>query len=286
MTSLALCYGATEEQRLLVEQHVGRALHAWPAPRSPDYASVLVGFGQHAGTLAAAWTSFSEQARAAVRVVVLVGPTAPWAEQRCSCRQFFDGCAGLCGDDAHLPLGPLEPLRAVAEMARCTWTCGDWVGDDGKPEAPTVHTCTALATRLSAVYERATVAVCDVNHEKLTPWGGWDSDDVEPLRGPRLIITAHPEREACAGCGGKGERAFAPGHWIAVCDNCVDHKTGHGTGRALGSAEVARELSGDASAREDIWQRTDGGLTTTHYPSRVAHDEHALQAALGLVVSA
>ena len=248
-----------------------------------DSPSILLGVG--AAGCAALARRVEQDGLEGVVAVVLVDPGAPWAE-----RERCGGCApdGTCdGAGSILPLGPLEPLRAVADRARIAWTCGDWLGDNGKPEAPKKRECTKPATRWSIVYENATVAVYDTNHEDLAPWMGWESgENVQPLDEVRLVIACHPEPAACAACNGDGSRGTIS--WGAYgqatnrrCDACS------GTGRALGPAEVAAAICQANILPEHECARTDyvyNGLVSLFYPEKARHDREAFGAALRRVL--
>ena len=159
--------------------------------------------------------------------VGLVGVTAPWAERIEVAEKF-----GF-GEIDFLPLGPLEPLREVAERARldCPQPC------------PYGANCEVCAGR--------------------------------PITSLCFVIAAAPDDGVCAECGGSGEIVISDsvdGFW-----NCVACS---GTGKALSSADVARELSGDTCVRLDVWQVTHGGVTISHYPTRAALAEHGLRAVI------
>jgi hypothetical protein len=192
---------------------------------------------------------------APVRAVVLVGPTAPWAERvNCSnCNPTLRvvgppwpekvehtaiiPCDQCDGSGRRRALGPMEPLRAWAEMAR-----------DGAMRTKTVE------------------------------GGAITSEHHYPLR---LIVTAHPEPAPCATCGGSGSRRFN-GHWGRPCPVCS------GTGRALGPAEVARELIGVERSNtcdvDSVWRERGRGTTALVYATREAHDREAVRTALSEVL--
>lgn len=94
----------------------------------------------------------------------------------------------------------------------------------------------------------------------------------------RFVVACAPDDGVCAECGGSGEIVISDsvdGFW-----NCVACS---GTGKALSSADVARELSGDTCVRLDVWQVTHGGVTISHYPTRADLDKHGLAATLKAV---
>jgi hypothetical protein len=183
-----------------------------------------------------------------VVAVVLVGPSTPWAERVPAMVGGMPpiGGGGQPRDETwtpryedRRPLGPLDPLRAVAERARldCSNPC---------PDANHCEVC-----------------------------GGHPRD---PLR---LIITAHPEAELCAACDGDGilfvDAPLRKDRTFKDCPVCTT------TGRALGSAEIARELVTFTYRETGVWLG-EGGVSIIEYDTRAAHDSHALAAALGLAV--
>jgi hypothetical protein len=196
----------------------------------------------------------------------LVGPEAPWAERKALCACGIDlhdvgaddrGWCRFCGCVdvvRRLPLGPLETLRAVADRAR--ERC---YGCD--------NTGTARAN-----FGQANAA--------------WFCPDCI-----RLVLSCHPEPARCAECRGQGDSN--------VCDICGVDEDGQndcgysgacadcsGTGRALGSSEVATEMSGSDAAHACAihLSYTDGGLSVLTYPTRAAHDEHAIKAVIERLV--
>lgn len=182
-----------------------------------------------------------------VAAIVLVAPSAPWASR---VRPKWAPCGlldhdGSCGCDGYVPLGPLEPLRAVAERARLG-VCDScqFVYGPGHIEAPCKHTA-------------------------------------------RLVVTAHPELVKCEACGGIGQLRrrgdFVEWRPCAACS---------GTGRALGPADVAREMCGLTLADLTAVPATDGealvhvagGISILQWRTRADHDREAIGAALRLAL--
>lgn len=204
------------------------------------HAVVLLGVG--AEGCAALAQRVEAEGLEGVAAVVLIAPSAPWAERRWSY-----GADGTAAPRAHtlaerLPLGPLEPLRAVAERAR-----------DLPPNADPTWVRVGLGI-------------------------------------PKIIIACHPEPAKCRECGGRGW------HYVEAtkerpdiyrrppCESCS------GTGKALGLQDIAAELGGVAipSVRAEhtgpVITGVSVGLTVVSYPTRAAHDDHAIAEALRLVL--
>lgn len=189
-----------------------------------------------------------------VRAVVLVESSAPWAERtkKQSCPACgFPGCDGpgcTCPCHPRIPLGPIEPLRAVAERAR---------------EGERCSTCNGAGDIPFGSGDRC--QVCD-------PDGG-DGDGRGRVYPLRLVLAACPEAPTCEAC------ATWPSHLRWGCATCS------GTGRMLSSAEVARELGWEPLANlpqivDGCHAFTTGGLSALSYPTRTALLEHGLEAAL------
>lgn len=254
--------------------------HAWSSQGEPV---VLLGIGREGCEAVARRVS---EGLDGVVAICLIGPEAPWAESVRHCDQCSLTLAACCCDGSkrlsstlRLPLGPLEPLRAVADRARMSWTCGDMVGKDGNPVAPTARDCDRPATRWSYVYDTATIAVCDTNHDDCEPWDGWGhAEGTSAIRVCKVIITCHPEPAVCAECGGLGDHRLISKP--SECPACA------GTGKALGSREVAAELCGEMAGPYSANPATfvTGGIRGLLYPTRAAFDSHAIADALRLAI--
>ncbi len=172
---------------------------------------------------------------------------------------------GVC-ERPRLPLGPLEPLRAVAEMARtkahmtrlscssCSW-CGDYLD---RPEGGA------------------------------WPWtkcGRCGSEPLVKAKSPgwcfpfRLVVACHSEPAKCAACAGRGRQGSA---WDR--DGSYDCNVCSGTGKALGSAEIANELAGRIMPDEVRFAEIFGGLSIINYPSRAALEARAIGDTLKLAM--
>lgn len=211
-------------------------------------ASILLSIEAGAiGAAAALCADLSKPALDRAETIVVIGATAPWAErEECMCegKALFGPCP-----HAGIPLGPLEPLRAAAEMARAGEECpihlGDADGCDGEPMF-----CSGGRTY--------------------------------PLR---LVIACTPDDGVCPspGCGGRGWH-YGPGFSRPKCERCS------GSGKALSSANVARELlrapnGADvrySEGRQGTIARI-GRLHVVSFQSSADLDEHGLTAAFKIV---
>ena len=200
---------------------------------------ILLAVGPEGGATLARWVD--AHGLDGVAGVGLVGVTAPWAER------------GGCDDPAHKgapcgrPLPSLEPLRAVAERARGGEPCSE-CGGSGDVRTPGTY-----AASLSAhEYGDSRCGSCLADGRAF------------PLR---LVVACSPDDGVCAKCCGFWRDG---GPQCSVCS---------GTGKALSSAEVMFELSGERRLYEGIddFEATTGGLTTIHYPDRAALAEHGLR---------
>lgn len=246
--------------------------------------TVLLGVGREG--CEALGERLAEDGLEGVSAVVLVGPEAPWAERLpsprpvdCDCEKWCARCEGtqmlcswcgeawgrICDPAKHhqgLSLGPLEPLRAVAERAKTGTACegcggrGYYLGLDNDCDECGGH--------------GRSYTFC-------------------------LIIAAHPEPMKCEACGGAkvvGSVGGLDGEILKStrrerCPVCC------GTGKALGSAEVARELAGPAPDRVVLCtgeqvaiprvERT-GSFVVLHYAALAALEEHALGTSLRLAL--
>lgn len=192
---------------------------------------VLVGIGSECASLATALRGHEREPR--IRAICLLGPVAPWAER----------AAG------GLPLGPLEPLRAVAERAR--------------------RACSGCDSAGSIEVQRNGIATGA--RSKCSMCGG--------AQAVRLIVTAHPERINCEAWGGTGQKPRTWTDWHAdpmpACKECRG-----GTRKPLGPAEIADELIGEAKATDYGVAEIFGGLEVLTYQSRSDHDGRAVVDAL------
>lgn len=209
-----------------------------------------------------------------VRAVVCVGATAPLAEREATCRRCGESveraevgrrCRAHFGTTLRLQLGPLDPLRAVADMAR-NITCEKWRYD-------THELCTQPATHiLDHAFMPKAQRVCTKHGE-----GEWNDSVLKPFVPIRLVIACAPDDGVCAACKGRGRQGSA---WDT--EGSYDCPTCDGTGKALSSADVARELGIDPMAGVSVGGS--GGLSYLNHPTRAALAEHGLRAALELAV--
>lgn len=166
-----------------------------------------------------------------------VGVTAPWAEPYRTEPPVLDRMVAALEASrvyggarvAHVPLGPLDPLRVLAERARRGQMCA---------------------------------------HESCILSGQDCGERVYPFR---FVVACAPDDGVCVFCEGTG----AHKGWLRPAPDC---SACAGTGKALSSADVARELSGDTCTRTDVWQVAHGGVTIRHYPTRVALIDLGLRA--------
>lgn len=206
-------------------------------------ASVLLSIEAGArGAAAALCADLFKQALKRAETIVVIGATAPWAERRTSSIREFWRSADEPME--RLPLGPLEPLRSVATMARdkhercleCKRSCG--------------RSCSCRCHR--------------------------------PLR---LILAVAPDDGVCPspGCGGRGWH-YGPGFSRPTCERCA------GTGKALSSANVARELLGAPNGADVRYSEGRPGtvarigrLHVVSFQSSADLDEHGLTASFKIV---
>lgn len=184
---------------------------------------ILLAVGPEGGAALARWVA--EHGLDGVAGVGLVGVTAPWAERTPRTCPACDTLGAPCGSSIHyddrrfLPLGPLEPLRAVAERARKGESCNECNGR-GDVRIPGSHSASLS------------------DHEYGDPRCGGCAATGRVFR-PRLVVACAPDDGVCPspGCGGRGWH-YGPGFSRPQCDRCA------GSGKALSSAEVACELLG------------------------------------------
>lgn len=213
----------------------------------------LIAVGPEGGAALARWVA--EHGLDGVTGVGLVSVTAPWAERWASvqaprCPKCFgertrpdtDDCKHwicACGwAFTPLPLGPLEPLRAVAERARRGQMCA---------------------------------------HESCILSGQDCGERVYPFR---FVVACAPDDGVCVGCRGKAAHQYRKGSaYNMLCAPCL------GTGKALSSADVAKELLGAPNGADVRYSEgrpgtsaRAGGLSVVSYQSRAALDEHGLRA--------
>jgi len=139
----------------------------------------MLAVGPEGGAALARWVA--ERGIDGVRGIGLVGVTAPWAERRASTvREFWRSPHETT---TRLPLGPIEPLRAVAERAR-----------SGEP------------------VERALVV--GVGPEPAGRYRG-------TRYSLRFIVACAPDDGVCpsGGCGGRGWH-YGPGFSRPKCERC------------------------------------------------------------------
>jgi len=201
--------------------------------------------------------------------VGLVGVTAPWAARRmcpaCRSKPLESRTAanspmnraiargethytcGLCRGSC-VQIGPLEPLRGVAERARrCASLCPSCRSERVRPDT-----------------DNCTHFVCVCGHAFTST----------PIR---LVIACAPDDGVCAGCKGVGVvcEAHAPDDCDCESCECCD-----GRGECLSSANVACELVGDPmrAVTPDVacYRDVYGGIKTLQYESRDALAEHGL----------
>lgn len=218
-------------------------------------ASVLLSIEAGArGAAAALCADLSKPALERAETTVVIGATAPWAEPRCmTCdghgSYLTDGLTRqtACPDCEHpnlvkrLPLGPLKPLRGVAERARdehercleCKRSCG--------------RSCSCRCHR--------------------------------PLR---LVLAVAPDDGVCD-CKWKPGSGYS-NQADGVCLTCA------GTGKALSSADVARELLGAPNGADVRYSEGRPGtvaqfgqLHVVSFQSTADLDEHGLTAAFKIV---
>ncbi len=192
----------------------------------------------------------------------MIAPETAWAE-----RERCDGCLpdGTCdGAGSVLPLGPIEPLRKVAERARNNKACNEC----GKPATVTHPSIGTFCEACAPVSDN---------------WSG-----LLPLK---FIIVCSPESAMCAACDGAGwgrKTRLTVGGAILLSssENCA---VCAGTGKALGSAEIASELLGrhivPCAGRGPVNAGL-GGLSVLLYNSRAELDEHAIGDALRIAMEA
>ena len=210
---------------------------------------ILLALGAEGGAALARWVD--AHGLDGVAGVGLVGVTAPWAEREPLLHGpcFLQDCDHII--EERLPLGPVEPLRAVAERARrCAPLCPSCRSERVRPDT---DDCKHF--------------ICACGHA-FTP---------TPLR---IVIACAPDDGVCRTCNGDGfvyGDAFCEGGSPENCSECG------GTGKALSSADVALELSGERALYDGIddFQATTGGLTVIHYPPRPDLDKHGIAAVVG-----
>lgn len=216
-----------------------------PRPLGVKPRLILLAIGPEGGAALARWVD--SHGLNGVVGVGLAGVTAPWAERRSPLTQTLEESDAGRGAPFPLPLGPIEPLRAVVEMARVGEPCPC----EHHPDPNRV--CASCINRYA--------------------------------RSLRLVIACAPDDGVCAACGGSGEERIEPPYVLEL--EIRDCATCGGTCGALSSADVALELSGERCPYDGIddFQATTGGLTVIHYPTRAVLAEHGLAAVLKAVGS-
>lgn len=209
---------------------------------------VLVGSGVGCSALAGTLRDAARDTVPRVRALILLAPTAPWAEAT----TVAGRCVSVDGDWWHTPgscrgcrldLGPLESPRGWFERGRRSYE---------SPHCP--EDC----------------SICASGQGTCGPGLAADAQ-----RLVRIIATCHQEAEICSCSWGAG--SGYSNQASGVCQKC------HGTGKALGSAEVVRELVGSRAPDDTIggdaspyaWERY-GGVEAITYPTRADHDREAL----------
>jgi hypothetical protein len=177
-----------------------------------------------------------------------------------------DGCAAVAKHLAERPKG-VRAVVLIAPVAPWAERSIDphWGGMDRTPLGP-LEPLRAWADRARG---------CEACRRKAARLGNdpWGCERCLLLGKPlplRLVITAHPEAVPCTNCGGSGSRRFN-GHWGRPCSVCS------GTGRALGPADVARELIGETPIQ---YGDKANGLFYLRFTTRAEHDREAIRAAL------
>ncbi len=102
-----------------------------------------------------------------------------------------EGATSHGATDAALRAWQAGDVRALylADDVLCVPVCGDGLGSLGRARG---HTCTNRATRISHVYERCSVYVCDIDHEGLEPWTEDTIQDLPTAQATRHASEASP----------------------------------------------------------------------------------------------
>lgn len=179
-----------------------RVLHCAPMI-TPDDGLTLIAVGLEGGADLARW--IDAHGLDGVRGIGLVGVTAPCAERV----PTYHAACSIPGCDHEeseaLPLGPLEPLREVAERARR----GDECTTDG----------------------------CGAVHHEYPVY--CDECNMGQTFALKFVVACTPDDGVCRTCGGMGRVPCDASNCIGAdheCDVC------NGTGKVLSSADVAAEL--------------------------------------------